>query len=203
MPRILNCFDAAFVINVDAETERFKKVSTELARVGIAFERLPGIVEGPPSPFIRTRSVCVTMSHCRAVNLARERGYSNVLIFEDDAIFRPDFLGQWRSLEHEVQNLAYDLFYFYDWSCEKAGTSYSITPITGTLCAHAYSVSSTFYDSYLTALTSLNHRAAIDRILFHIRASKWATIPSLVGQDAGMSTVYDYFKTARWSSHDK
>ena len=199
---VLGAFDAAFLINADAEHARLKTASEELARIGIPFERFPAITLcGQASP-LPVGAMGATLSHCAIVKLAKERNLKNVLIFEDDVIFRADFAHWWGHLASTVQVLSYDLFYFYDWQAKQTDHVPQCVKIAGTLCAHAYAVARPYYDTFLKAVLENLSTKAIDRTLLLTRAEKWAIVPNLIGQNAGKSTICNENRKRRWSSRD-
>ena len=202
MTHVLDCFDGAFVINADDQPERLSKVSLELARVGIPFERHSAITNARPSSLLRASEVSLTLSHCAIVNMARERRYKNVLILEDDVVFRPDFLEQWKRVSSQVGRLEYDLLYFYDWHAEQLPSEPHLARIIGTLCTHAYCVSARYYDSFLDTLDRYQQLAAIDQMLLRVDAEKWAIVPNLIGQEGGISSIYGAPRALRWSAQD-
>jgi glycosyl transferase family 25 len=69
-----------FYINLDRRTDRMSEIEEELNNMGLQFERFSAIHHnsGP---------VGCTMSHLAVLKLARDRGYKNVLILEDDFQF--------------------------------------------------------------------------------------------------------------------
>lgn len=190
------------MINADSHSERLSKVSRELSRVGIGFERYKAITDAHSSSGLRASEVGLTLGHCGIVSLARERRYKNVLIFEDDVVFRPDFLKRWGQVSLQVGRLEYDLLYFYDWQSEQAPSATHLVRISGTLCTHAYCVSARYYDSYLDTMDRYKQLAAIDQLLLRVDAEKWAIVPNLIGQDGGTSSIYGDHRTLRWSALD-
>lgn len=202
MASVLNMFDAAFLINADRDKNRLDETISELTRVGIETERFPAIIDAEGNDNIRAAEVGLTLSHCAIVELASQRKYKSVLILEDDVIFRDDFPDRWASILPRIEFLTYDLFYFYDWQGPQQNGDPRLVNIPGTLCTHAYAVSSRYYPAYLEALRSYRHLGAIDQILLRLPAEKWATVPNLVGQRGGISTVYDCARELRWSAQD-
>ena len=199
---VLGCFDAAFVINADHHADRLTTATKELCRIGVSFERYPAITKiEEPTP-LRPGELATTLSHCGVVKLAKDRGYHRVLIFEDDVIFRPDFVKRWSEIEDKVRTCSFDLFYLFDWHADQKEEMSSLKQISGTVCCHAYSVSAMFYDAYLDNVHRHRHLGAIDQLLLRLVATKWATTPNLAGQAAGVSTTYDRPFPLRWSAHD-
>jgi len=72
--------DKIFYINLDRRTDRRDLIEMDLAKIGLDAERFPGI---PFEPGI----VGCGKSHLAVIKMAKERGYKNVLILEDDFTF--------------------------------------------------------------------------------------------------------------------
>lgn len=203
MNLVLNCFEAAFLINANGQFSRLASAMGELKKVGIEFERFPAVIPeniiGPKS----SGAIACTLSHYEVVKLAKERGYMNVVIFEDDIIFRSTFLTVWEKIAEQLSHINYDLFYFYDWeNLALSDLQPRITEITGTLCTHAYAVHSQFFEEFLDAVQKQAYDCVIDRILQPMTARKWAVIPNLVGQAEGESTVWGGCRNLRWCARD-
>jgi GR25 family glycosyltransferase involved in LPS biosynthesis len=77
------CLNKIFYINLDKRDDRKREIETELRNYGLFenAERIPAILT--PEQGI----LGCTMSHLRALKLAKEQGYQNVLILEDDFQF--------------------------------------------------------------------------------------------------------------------
>lgn len=70
----------AVYINLDRRTDRRRQFESECVRMGIEAERFPAVAHSVPA-------LGCAMSHLAALKLARERGYEQVCIFEDDFEF--------------------------------------------------------------------------------------------------------------------
>lgn len=202
MRQVLDAFDAAILINDDAECDRLVRVTKELSRSGIEFERFPAIVAPAAASLILPRQLGATLSHYQVVRLAKDRCYESVLILEDDVILRPSFRSVWDMLSRQIWDLNYDLLYFYDWQGDQTRSTTCLVRIEGTLCTHAYAVSRRFYDSFLRIVCENQHLNPIDLILRSVEAEKWAIVPNLAGQDEGISTIYNAPRNRRWSAID-
>lgn len=73
--------DKIFYINLDKRTDRREQIEQELATHGLEAERFAGI------PTFGCGMIGCGYSHLSVLKLARERGYKNVLILEDDFQF--------------------------------------------------------------------------------------------------------------------
>lgn len=70
-----------FYINLDHRTDRKERVLTELYKIGIATpERFPAVK-------MAAGNIGCTLSHIRCIELAKARGWPQVLICEDDITF--------------------------------------------------------------------------------------------------------------------
>lgn len=72
--------DQIFYINLDKRTDRREEIENELNRLELQYERFPAI----------EHSLGIAgcgLSHMTVLKIAKERGYKNVLIFEDDFAF--------------------------------------------------------------------------------------------------------------------
>jgi GR25 family glycosyltransferase involved in LPS biosynthesis len=73
--------DKIFYINLDKRTDRREKIEKQLNEYGLEYERYSAI----PTP--HSGIVGCGYSHLNVLKIARERGYKNVLILEDDFEF--------------------------------------------------------------------------------------------------------------------
>ena len=81
-PPILSKYiDKVFYINLDKRTDRKEEIEKELTEYNINFERFPAV------EISYYGCLGCSYSHHNAVALAKERGYKNILILEDDFTF--------------------------------------------------------------------------------------------------------------------
>ena len=132
-----------FYINLRERTEKNKNTREELKRFGIhspnRFEAIKheiGIVG------------CVK-SHIRCIELAKERGYPFVCIFEDDIVFRN--VEKCREMIHKYINYDYDVLYL---GCRVLNNQYDfitdeLIRINSSYCNHAYLIKSHYYEILL------------------------------------------------------
>lgn len=76
----MDLFEHTLFINLDERTDRLAHVTAEFAKMGIVAERVKAIK-------MATGAVGCTMSHIRCLELAKQRGYEQVFICEDDITF--------------------------------------------------------------------------------------------------------------------
>jgi hypothetical protein len=77
-------FDAIYCINLDADTERWRRVTKSFEQLGIArrVQRFPAI-ETPSNHHIGC-----ALSHRAIIAEAKKYGFANVLVFEDECRIR-------------------------------------------------------------------------------------------------------------------
>lgn len=78
---ISDYIDKVFYINLDKRTDRKETIEKELKEYNIDFERFPAV------EISYFGCLGCSYSHHNAISLAKERGYKNVLILEDDFTF--------------------------------------------------------------------------------------------------------------------
>lgn len=186
--------DGILVINLIHRTDRWEKFleKTEtfiprekLHRIdAILGTSIPGYGEKPwfsrktPASVSRIRagSVGCMLSHRKAIAYAKEQGWKNVLILEDDAEFLQNFCNiSGERIAHYLQQTPnWDMFFlgFYQkkqyYTVIEAGTlpantlfsspaieeahHFEIIRLRGPLLLHAYVVNSSFYDTLLKGL---------------------------------------------------
>lgn len=145
-------FDRIFYINLEKDQDRNQYMLDQFNELDITnFERVEGVIyDTIPDPifwrnFIKTDeqyllgSLGCRDSHLKAINLAKERKYSRILVLEDDIFFtvRPNEL-----LRLNNWNISWDMLYF-------GGLVEPMfrNQIVG---AYAYGVDSKLYDDILS-----------------------------------------------------
>ena len=118
-----NYVDNVYLINMDKDTDRLKKVTKECDKVNIKFERFPGIKVTDLSQKILDKYIPIEtqkygpngmigcgLSHLFIWQDAVEKNYKNILVLEDDVYFTYDFNKYYAHIIDEVPN-DYDILY--------------------------------------------------------------------------------------------
>jgi glycosyl transferase, family 25 len=92
----LDCFDRVAIINLPARSDRLRALGTELRRVGFEISSKTVSIPHAPEPAdangFPSRGVFGNfLSHLDIIETAWRDGLNNVLVLEDDAIFRAQF----------------------------------------------------------------------------------------------------------------
>lgn len=145
-------FDKIFYINLDKDVHRNENMLSQFRSFNITnFERVTG-VEAAQIPersqyrnFIKSDSKYIMgqlgcrASHLSAIHLARARGYSKILILEDDVTF----------LEDPSSLLTVNQWLHNDWDMLYFGGLVEPFFRNQIVCAHAYGVTSNLFDDIL------------------------------------------------------
>jgi hypothetical protein len=163
-----------FYINLDTRTDKRAAFENELARVGLSgiVQRLPATtpdhlgyeLNAAGTYSAEGYAIACTTSHARAVQLAAELNWRNVLIFEDDAMFYTDNYDPIPIIEQALDGLSdipWDLFYLGVDLGTRHSTLDEIAPhlvhVRESICAHAYIVNSNVFPSILAAAQTKMH----------------------------------------------
>ena len=196
MPKILNFFDEAYYINLDARVDRREVFETRSKEAGISAKRFPAIqleIDMIPSALLhdlRSREVTMSaaerdlmyrtkaneigcaMSHKAVVKEARDQGLQNVLIFEDDCKFLPDWHTEIAAVVADLATVDWDVMYFGgELNSDAVSITNNLNLVVhgGVYCCHSYAVNRRFFDTIINF--DLNWCPAIDIFLLQCDTS--------------------------------
>lgn len=170
----LSLVDGILVINMDTSSERYEHFISSVGKFlpegklerlsAVAGRELPSYGQEPwfsentgeRAGFWGGTAGC-TLSHRNAIAYAREKGWRNVLIFEDDVYFEPSE-DAFAAVKEALSTLRGPYMFYLGYNrpapfgvkycrCGKA----SVWRTEGVIAAHAYIVSAELYDSLLEA----------------------------------------------------
>lgn len=133
------------------------------------------------------------MSHYQIIRLAKERGYKNFLVFEDDVVFKKSKNETLRVLKEATSSLPEDYHMFYlsgNHMKEPTEITENLFKVNGTLTTHAYAMSNSCYDFALQSM--MDAGCEIDNYYWGKIQSqgKCYTIkPTIIKQAPGFSDV--------------
>jgi GR25 family glycosyltransferase involved in LPS biosynthesis len=174
-----NYVDNIYLINMNKDTDRLEKVTKECNKVGIKFERFPGIKVSDVSQNILDKyipeeiqkygadgMIGCGLSHLFVWQDAIKKNYKNILVLEDDVYFTDDFNEYLKNVMEEVPD-DYDILYlgYSELFCQKLkdlSFNYISKPIFP-LALHAYIVSNKGLKKLVNLITKLDDH--IDQIV--------------------------------------
>lgn len=102
-----NFFDGIYCINLDREVGRWQKMEVRLKMLGIRDRVIRfSAIETPESHHIGC-----ALSHRNIIENARKKGFQNVLVLEDDAMFHDETLKHLSNSLVELKHLDWNAFY--------------------------------------------------------------------------------------------
>lgn len=209
--------DGVLVINLEQRQERLDEISTKLASVKAlpTWQRLPAVwgmdLQGfGEAPWFRNgkrdrswagRAGCI-LSHRHTIIQAKQNGWKNVLILEDDAVFDDSLDQVIRSIPED----GWDACYLgYTDPIPPYGTptplneTHQLIPVFGCYTTHAYVLRSTTFDWLLEQLPDedsiwswVSQHRAIDRWYSRHLSEKFrvtAISPGVIGQITDFSDI--------------
>lgn len=179
--------DGVFYINLDHRTDRKQEIEEELNKIGLPFERIPAIRTSPGS-------IGCGYSHLAALKEARARGYSNVLILEDDFQLLVDKEVFWTYMTDVMHELpSYDII-MLGYNLQRSEDSHTslVRKVIEAQTTSGYIIHSKFYDTLinlfeeampLLASTGQHWIYAIDQIWKRLQpSSEWYATSVRIGK---------------------
>ena len=166
-----NYVDNVYLINMDKDTDRLKKVTKECDKVNIKFERFSGIKVSDLSQNILDKYVPIEiqtygtdgmigcgLSHLFVWQDAIKKNYKNILVLEDDVYFTDDFNEYLDNIMEELPK-DYDILYlgYCELLCRKSkdyGFNYLYKPIYP-LLTHAMIISNKGLKKLIKIITKI------------------------------------------------
>jgi hypothetical protein len=145
-------FDAVYCISLNEAADRWRQMEGRFERLGIKWlVRHFGAVRTPEN-----HHVGCALSHRGVIAEAKKLGLRNVLVFEDDAVFRGDTLSRLEFALRELERQEWDVFYLggHKWGrkFKTAPGCQSLEIPDGLTTTHAVAYNHTVYDRLLDRL---------------------------------------------------
>ena len=181
-PTFWDQIDAILIINLKHREDRWDKIKNELTVFGVhekavrieavdgkdlsGYKEMPWFKQRTPENVAKMKagSAGCCLSHRKAIEYAKAKGYKRILLMEDDARFKKEFnIYADNSLSYFLQNTSpCDMLYlgFYQKTCvhvstrrvNQDGLDFQIWKIRGPLMLHATVISERIYDRLLACL---------------------------------------------------
>lgn len=180
-------FDSIFCINLDRRKDRWEESKREFESVGILDRVLRfSAIEHENSCFGNH------LSHARILELANLRGYTNVLIFEDDVNFFPNALENLTKSLNDVPS-NWDMIYLgANLDCYPAYKfTTNLARITGAFSTHAYGINFNLFHSLIKINRDFStiHNDVAYAHKIHPNYNCFLTVPLVAGQRDSYSDI--------------
>jgi GR25 family glycosyltransferase involved in LPS biosynthesis len=213
-------FSKAFVINLDSRPERYAEFCARAKAAGVTgIQRVRGVDgdKAPPAAWWRATpgSWGCVMSHLRIAQDAIMDGLENYLVFEDDAVFSPDFAERVALIAQDVTTLEgnWDMLYLGGQHLYKETSppwpyngSRHLLRCNNVNRTHAIAVNKQFMQVFVQQLTNatdymnsstgmhIDHQLGI----IHRKFVTLAVNPWLCGQGGGLSNISGKVEPEQW-----
>jgi glycosyl transferase, family 25 len=194
-----NLFPLKVCINLDRRPERWQRMQRAFAAQGIESVQRFSAVDGKdvvlPSNWIHTPGAygCLD-SHVRVVREARDAGVSSVLIFEDDAVFDPQFKEKFAAFVQELPSDWDMLFLGALHKDEPVRVSEHISRITKANSTFAYAIRNTVFDAFIELNSRAEHVLDMNSYVLQQRFNCYCFMPNLAWVEAEYSDVQGRFE---------
>lgn len=199
--------DRIFLINLDKREDRLNEFIQEYIKYELdvkKIERFPAIYR-PDNP-----CVGCTLSHAEVLKIAKERGYKNILIFEDDFIFTVEKEEFYKKLkEFFDMNIDFNVLMLEYFVQDKYPLNELVSYTKTASGAAGYIVNYTIYDKLIECLTygadmlekTRQHWIYInDQIWKTLQGEKWLVFNTRIGQQRpSFSDLKNFFSTQDYS----
>ena len=225
--KILEFVDKIFIINLDERTDRIKKAIKELKSFNVQFDKIerfsgivPKLVDIDKNIYKNFRvdlgknvesyiigATGCKLSHLEVIKIAQERGYENVLIFEDDFYMTDDFLMNLNDFIKKVKDLPrWDVLYLGGNNKSQEISNYCIPTkfdkvfrCKNVKCLHSYIVNRRLFPKVIEDLKT--YGGEVDNYYMEILQPEYNAYiynPILVKQEPSFSNIVNkdvnYFK---------
>ena len=198
-----NYFEKIYYLNLERRPDRNKECIDELTKYGILAERFNAIDAKELN--LKPWMGCL-LSNLEIIKTAKERGFKNILILEDDVIFNDNFDDLFNSYINQVPN-NWDMLYLSGNHNEHSGChvnkiSDNVIKCFITYSTHSFAINSSVYDLIINYLTN-DQTKPVDVLYTDIQrmCNAYSLSPGLTTQRVGFSdienTVVDHRKYIR------
>jgi GR25 family glycosyltransferase involved in LPS biosynthesis len=144
-----NFFDKIYCINLDRRTDRWEECQKIFTKLGLEVERFSAI-DGKqltlPHGSVYNAEIAGAMSHTNVLKYAKEKGYKNILILEDDVEFHPDTNKLFDEFSKQLPKDWEMVFFGGNHVGGAIPVSENIQRLFGSYAIHAYGIREDVYD---------------------------------------------------------
>jgi glycosyl transferase family 25 len=187
-------FPKVVCINLDRRPDRWRRMQEKFLEHDIVPVRRFSAVDGSATeiPALWNHSPgaygCL-LSHIAVVKEAQSSGAPSVLIFEDDAVFDPDFQNKLAGFIQEVP-ADWDMLYFGALhKDEPVRISDHVARITKANSTYAYAIRNTMFDEFIELNRRAEHVIDMNSYLLQERFNCYCFMPNLAWVEAEYSDV--------------
>lgn len=190
----------AFVINLDRREDRMTDFMSQAEKIEFdSYRRISAIdcndieFSNPENiPHFHPGDVACALSHKKVVEIAKSEDLPYYFVFEDDALFRPNFNELFREYSRSLLvEQDWDMIYFganHNGSNPPKVTE-NIVRVNGSFTTHAMIVKKTMYDDLIRIWSDPKKQVDVLLSELHSKYNCYCFSPNLVGQRSGISDI--------------
>ena len=193
-----NFFSKIYYINMSIATDRNQKMIELFKKYNIEAFRFEAIVPTEKGPYKNEGTRGCLLSHWEIIKKAKSENLDNVLIFEDDVEFIPEFNLKIIPILEQLKKEPWDMIYFG--TCgkritEKKEYNQYLDRLFRCWCLHSYAIKYTVYND-LIELFENNNGEAVDNLYPKIfdKINVFVSKPELCHQISGFSYIKNKYK---------
>jgi glycosyl transferase family 25 len=186
-----NYFEKIYYLNLERRKDRNNECINELNKHGIIAERFDAIDAKKEN--LQPWMGCL-LSNLEIIKDAKSKGFKNILILEDDVIFRDDFESKFKEYISQIPE-NWDMLYLSGNHNEHGGygvdkISENIIKCYLTYSTHSFAINSTLYDTVIDYL-SKNKIKPVDVLYTELQRScnAYSIFPGITTQRMGFSDI--------------
>lgn len=195
-------FEHIFFINLERRKDRLLEITNELKKHNITAELVTGIdgstldikeMISEDGQIVSKGDIGCTLSHLKVVKLAKERGYKNYFVFEDDAELIINFN---EVLDTYMKYVPNDWDFLYFGGNHMGGlqsVNLCVSKIFKTFTTHAFGVKETVYDAMIEVLGRENDKVDIGIASLHSKFNSYVFRPHIAFQRASYSDILNKY----------
>lgn len=191
-----NFFKQIECVNLDRRGDKWEECLAEFATHGLKVDRFSA-VDGNPIGYkggLLDGAIGNLLSHIDIIKRAKENGYDNVLIFEDDIIMLDgvvDIFNEW------VKGVPddWDLLYLGGNHNDSLNIMVNehVKKITNTYTTHAYAIRNTVYDLVLDTLNKFSSEGDVLMAEVQRECNAYCFIPNIAWQRPSKSDIFNKY----------
>lgn len=190
----MSVFPLKVCINLDRRPERWQRIQRAFTAHGIESVQRFSAVDGnavalPPNWTHTAGAYGCLLSHLRVVREARDAVAASVLIFEDDAVFDPQFKEKFATFIRELPADWDMLFFGALHKAEPVRISEHIGRITKANSTFAYAIRNTVFDAFIELNSRAEHVLDMNSYILQERFNCYCFMPNLAWVESEYSDV--------------
>lgn len=182
-------FDKIYCINLDRRLDRWSQSEEQFKKLGIEVERFSAIEPSSGNTYINKGELGVLQSNLELIKKAKEQKCNNILIFEDDVEFSPNFQSLFNSFYSQIPS-NWDMIYFGGNHVHGfIPTSANVVRMLGSYAIHSIVIRNTLFEKIIEILPESKKQVDVYYAELHRTHHAYCFMPHLTWQRPNYSDI--------------